>query len=215
MITTLATELMKLMLTSRGQGQVIQAERSVLIADQTGRLVEVSQSQYNQMLSAGQVKPVGLMIEAGTVQPTVSVSSTPAPVQTTEQTRPTVAGQVTTQSQPIVTGSTAPKPVPPEPPKEQNFFTILGTYLEREPDEFVQELKDNIEAGVENSVVLLNFVRDLDYDQICQLVSPYKDNPEYTQYAYYIDKILSPEGKKWTETVLKLIREDKYLQSKK
>jgi hypothetical protein len=88
----------------------------------------------------------------------------------------------------------------PKTESPENQSDPIMAYLDFTPENFVKELNRTAQSNDPNkdqAIFLQNLLKDSDYDSICMLLTPYKDNPEY---KLYVDKIVN--RKKWVEAVI-------------
>lgn len=97
----------------------------------------------------------------------------------------------------------------PEYPQLPDFLKgidlpAVSEWLELTPQDFVTQLKVEVDTNVEQSKLIWGFLSTADYDGIVALITPYRSNPEVSES---IEKILSDEGRKWVSEVLQLVKE--------
>ena len=111
-----------------------------------------------------------------------------------------------------VAGAIAPPPeAKPEEividePKLPEFLnmvdlTLVASYLELSPEEFVAQLEAEVQSEVLQSQLIWNYLTSHDLPTIQSLLAPYR---KHAQVGEYVEKILSGE---WLEQVLALIKE--------
>ena len=83
-------------------------------------------------------------------------------------------------------------------------LSMIDSYLEMEPEEFVLQLSSEVDSEIDQSKFLWGFLTKADYGGIVKFITPYKDNLEF---GYLVEKLLSDEGKSWVERVLELVKE--------
>ena len=116
--------------------------------------------------------------------------------------------------EPVATVKTLKEPKEEVKPEESSkveselpeFFSLLPldeivAWIELPPEEFVEQISNN---DVPSYQFLLEYLSKTTYDDIVKIISPYKDN---SQVSYYIERLLSEEGKVWLEQVIALIKE--------
>lgn len=85
---------------------------------------------------------------------------------------------------------------------EEIDVDALMEWFEMKPNEFVDELIDNIKQGNEDLKILYGFLTSIDYETLCGMVQPYSNDEKA---APVIEKILA--SREWFEEVFKLVRE--------
>lgn len=174
-------------MTGKGNGEhaaTTPADNRTIICSVDGKLQELTIEQYKQLSAKGQIQPAAFLnIE----QPKGQAPALNQPQQT----------------QPVVV---ATPPNSPELPAILNNLdlTELGGYLELAPEQFVELLVSQSQAGMTQADLLISYLTQTSYDDISKLITPYKDNSKVGQY---VQKLLSESGKTWTDTVLAKLKE--------
>lgn len=81
------------------------------------------------------------------------------------------------------------------------FADEIVAAMDKDPDEVAINLIENASGDDSNSKALLNFLSKATYDQIYELITPYKDNPKLSSY---VQKII--ENRKWIEDVIEQLK---------
>jgi hypothetical protein len=104
------------------------------------------------------------------------------------------------------TNVVAPEKLEPAP---EDTFTDdpIMNYLNLEPAQFVKQLIEESEGdpedlNVQQAIAIREMIRGATFEDICEIVKPYKDNPKYEAY---VAKIL--DRKEWVEAVIKELYE--------
>ena len=97
-------------------------------------------------------------------------------------------------------------PLVSEPPELPEYFKTLNfealaAYMDQDPKEFVEQLKDN---GDDESDFLWGFLKTTSPEEIKNFVTPYRSNPEVSAV---IEKLLSDQGMEWLTAVITCIKE--------
>jgi len=177
-------------LTGRGGGQLPQQPRPqrMYIVRINGEDKTITEAQYQQMMQAGQLKPVAEL-------------EPPKPKQDNEQ--PSI--EVTTgQSEDYHTTS-----MPPEEPELPEFLqnvdiNAIMEWMDTEPEEFVNELKQRVSEEVDEAKFLWGFLSNVTYDSIVTFITPYQG---HSQIGDAVERVLSEDGKAWLEAVIERIQE--------
>ena len=82
-------------------------------------------------------------------------------------------------------------------------FTIVEGWMEQEPEEFVTNLKLEVDAEIQESRFIWGFLTTATYDGITEKIIPYREHPEV---KHLVERVLSEEGKAWIEQVLTLVQ---------
>ena len=136
-----------------------------------GKITEVPESKYRQLVQGGAVVPVGTLISP----PAEQIQTKPA--------------------------ETTTEPKLPEFMSSVDTVTLLS-YLELTPEEFVQQIESDTETTPELKFVW-DYANTATYDKIVSAIKPFANNEKA---GACVERILSPEGKTWTETVLSIIK---------
>ena len=93
---------------------------------------------------------------------------------------------------------------PPSEPEipEGIDLTALFEMLDREPEEVIAQLQDEVNRNVEGSKATWDFFGSSSYESIVELVTPYKANKELVPI---IDNVLS--RREWFDRVIQLVKE--------
>ncbi len=159
--------------------KVIAPPEKVYVVQIDGHLTEMPESQYRAMINRA---------------PNTSIA-----LPETKPTPAEIVAQVPKQQ-------IAPTyPALPEPLNSMDL-SMIGAYLSQEPSTFVDQLHSEIIGGVELSQLIWNVLKSTNYDIICNAIRPFEKNPLVTEY---IQQVLSPKGKEWVNSVIKLVREYK------
>ena len=182
-----ATALLGLVQSIMGNNKIGPQEK-LYIVNVDGQDRGISESEFRQLQSQGLLKPVA-MIEAP--HPTVEPDE--------EFPQPMIKKQILTEEH----LSTEEEP---DISTISGIFdiNILTGYIELPPEEVVEQLSYDFDAGLEHAKFLWDFLSSANYDNVVQLIKPYESN---TEVSYIIGKILSDEGKEWFEKVVELIKE--------
>ena len=73
-------------------------------------------------------------------------------------------------------------------------------------EELVERINSEIAEGVTRATLLKTLLQSITYEQVVQYITPYKS---HEQVGKYVERLLTPEGKVWTEKVLELVRNEK------
>lgn len=158
----------------------------VYVVPINGRLVEVNESQYIDMVRSGQVQ---------------LPSTKPAQIESskTEQTKTELAG---TDLKAPATPALPDSSVCELPTFLQNInFEAVETWLDQKPEDFVTNLKAD-SKGQDEAKFVWGFLTTATYDGIVEKITPYRTHPKVSAL---VEKVLSDSGKLWTMTVLELV----------
>jgi len=166
-------------------------ERRIIVSNPEGQMVELSESQYNDWASKGMIRPIAAIAAPPEIEKPPETKTEPKKVE-------------------------PPKPPPAPPgtatqlsigqsklPEDFNFTTLAG-YLELPPEEFVDQFGIEIEAGNEQAKMIWDFISISSYDTIYRMITPYQSD---ATVGMYVEKLLTPEGRKWVEEVVARIKE--------
>lgn len=141
---------------------------------------EVTESQYRQLLQEGKIQPIAAL-------------ESPKPKAPKEE----PVEEVLTEE------------VLAEIPELPEFlqgvdFTIIEGWFEQEPEDFVINLKAEVDSELEQSMLAWGFLTTATYEGIVEKVTPYREHPEV---GNLVQRVLSDEGKVWLTRVLELVKE--------
>jgi len=160
-----------------GMQPAVSAPQRSFVVSIDGKLTEVNESQYKQLISNGQIKPVGL-IEAPK----------------TEDKHKTEDKKTENAESKAITL--------PDWAQSFQYDTLLG-YLELSPEEFINQLETEIASGEAGHLQMFcNFLMTADYDKLVEILSPYKSNETAGKF---VSNLL--EKRKWVEDVIKIIKD--------
>ncbi len=168
--------------------QSVSKPTKVYVVPVNGQYRELTEPEYINLIKSGTLQInapkkeelQGQQSSDGTIQPTVKSSPT-----TKQPELPSVGGTVDL----------------PSFIKDINFDMITA-WLDQEPQEFVLNLRAKVDEGHDESKFIWGFLSTVTYEGIVEKIMPYKDNPKLT---ILIERILSDDGKLWTEAVLELV----------
>jgi len=163
-----------------------------------GSNTEVNENEYRTLLQQGRLKPLA-ELEPPEPQPKLEVSRH---VDTSPETETRV--------------EEPEEPISELESKEQEYleipvvlrdidFSMIGLWLEQEPEDFVAQLKDNVSAEDEESKFIWGILTSVPYEDMIDKISPYSTNPEV---GSLVKKVMSIEGKIWMEKVIELVKEE-------
>jgi len=172
-VATMLAAAIKQIILPAGQGAIIQPQRKyVVMVDD--KLTELTESEYTEYVKIGRIKPIGLI-----EQPKKDERKDAKEVKAT-------------------------KPVNPELPewaKDLPFETLEG-YLELEPEEFVTQIKKEINSGENpNLQVFWNFLLTADYDTLVKVLEPYK---KHVKAGKFIQSLI--EKQEWVNSSIEIIK---------
>ena len=170
----------------RSTVQPVLQERMVLVTTPDGGLAEVAESKYLELYKSGQIKPV-----AALAAPKVE----PLPSEKTESKD---------------TGKPQETSVPSQPGIDDLLSIVslqeIEEFLDYTPEELVERINSEMAEGVTRASLLKTLLKTVNYDQVVQYITPYKDDIQVRKYA---QRLLSPEGKEWCEKVLELVKNER------
>ena len=114
------------------------------------------------------------------------------------------------QEQPQITDSAISQPKEATP----SIYDLLGIVSLLEIEEFtnytseelVERINSEIAEGVTRATLLKTLLQSITYEQVVQYITPYKS---HEQVGKYVERLLTPEGKVWTERVLDLVKNER------
>ena len=163
----------------------MEGEEATVIIRVDGKLTRIPESQYEQLLKQGRIQPVG-MLEEPKLTPILK--------------EPPKAEEASTFT-------IEPKPEPELPEfLSQIDLELISGMMDYPPENFVAQLKSEVEQEVTQSALIWGFLSNTTYEEIVKFVTPYKG---HSQIGFYVEKVLSEEGKKWTGRVIELMKEAK------
>ena len=179
---------------ARGQGSDVQPQQLFVISVD-GKPTSVSRSQYDKLLQTGKLQPIAALITEKTEGKGETKVASPS-----EDEDESIS--------PIVSNGTPPAPQSeykelPEFLKDTDF-SAAEEWLDYKPEEFIPQLKAEVDKGVKEAQLLWGFLTTATYEGIVNMITPYRTNPKV---SILIEELLSDEGKVWIESVLQLVKE--------
>ena len=169
------SEILKTIRSLQGHGIPVGLPERTYIVQLDGQMYEVSESQYKRYVQEGRVKPIAEL----------------------EAPRGEKPEGIVEVAEPVI--------VEPELPE---FLTTLdleaiARYIDRLPQEFVDQLRLEIQEGSFQSQLLWSFLSENDLDKVVEIITPYRT---HSQIGQYIEKLLLNQD--WLGEVISLIREE-------
>lgn len=173
----------------------VQTQRTFVVKV-NGQDKEVPEIEYKKMLQQGKIAPVAALVES---QPPKKEKAE-GQVEKEQSTTANMVGGAPTNATGGFTGldlstiTTLLENIEPE---------VIEAYLDMSPEEFVLNLRSEVDTGINMSKFLWGFFSNTNYEGVVKLLSSYKDNERWN---LVIERILSNEGKEWVTKVIELIK---------
>lgn len=99
----------------------------------------------------------------------------------------------------------------PTPEEQGMFMAVMGTIgpsyivdaMDKTPEDFVNELRTDIENGDEMSKQMLDFLARVDVESFLELLSLFTNDPNY---GTFVTDMVAEEGRVWLLEVTSIIR---------
>ncbi len=159
-----------------GKGEAPVAEQSLrtYLVRIDGQNQEVPELQYRKLLQEGKIQPVAVLEYPKPEAPKVPVE------------------EVSTE-------------IPELPDFLQGIdFTVVEGWFEQEPEDFVINLKAEVDAELEESRLAYGFLTTATYEGIVEKITPFRTHPKV---GNLVERVLSEKGKQWLIRVLELVKE--------
>jgi len=171
-------------LMGRGDNQPQPLPQRTYVVRVNGRDKEVPEEQYKQLIQSNQLRPVAELTAPEPEKQEVKESN---------------------EFDEVFTGELKQEPSLEQLPEFlSNIDTdmVLG-WMDMEPDDFVIELKEEVQNETGVSRFLWGFLNKAAYDSIVVMIAPHREN---SKIGVIVERILSDEGKFWLEKVIELVQ---------
>jgi len=186
--------------TLMGKGEPSAGDRPLrtYVVRVNGQDREVTEPEYRKLIEQGRLQPVAALTKPESQEPeeTGEEPSPMIPEESLEELEPT--------GEPILPEEPAAGPELPEFLQGVDFSQIEG-WLEVEPGDYVENLKSEVEAGVEESIFIYGFLKNINLEGTIKLITPYRNHPTV---GNLVERLLTEEGQNWLSEVLRLVQEE-------